>query len=132
MNQFRSSLQIFNSLKSCRQFSQVSGLNDVVIVSAARTPVGSFLGSLATVHATKLGSTAIEAAVERAGIPKDAVQEVYMGNVLQASQGQAPARQATLGAGLNLGTPCTTVNKVCASGMKSVMLASTWALLAPP
>jgi len=124
MNQFRSSLQIFNSLKSCRQFSQVSGLNDVVIVSAARTPVGSFLGSLATVPATKLGSTAIEAAVERAGIPKDAVQEVYMGNVLQASQGQAPARQATLGAGLNLGTPCTTVNKVCASGMKSVMLAS--------
>lgn len=124
MNQFRSSLQIFNSLKSCRHFSQVSGLNDVVIVSAARTPVGSFLGSLSTVPATKLGSTAIEAAVERAGIPKDAVQEVYMGNVLQAAQGQAPARQATLGAGLNLGTPCTTVNKVCASGMKAVMLAS--------
>lgn len=124
MQQFRSSLQVLKSLNSCRQFSQVSGLNDVVIVSAARTPVGSFLGSLATVPATKLGSTAIEAAVERAGIPKDAVQEVYMGNVLQAAQGQAPTRQATLGAGLNIGTPCTTINKVCASGMKSVMLAS--------
>jgi len=124
MQQFRSSLKIFNSLKSCRHFSQVSGLNEVVIVSAARTPVGSFLGSLATVPATKLGSVAIEAAVQRAGIEKDAVQEVYMGNVLQGFQGQAPTRQATLGAGLNLGTPCTTVNKVCASGMKAVMLAA--------
>jgi len=115
---------VLKSLTSCRQFSQVSGLNDVVIASAARTPVGSFLGSLSTVPATKLGSTAIAAAVERAGIPKDAVQEVYMGNVLQGGQGQAPARQATLGAGLSLSTPCTTINKVCASGMKAIMLAS--------
>jgi len=125
MQPFRSTIQVLSSFKkSCRSFSQVSGLNDVVIASAARTPVGSFLGSLSTVPATKLGSVAIEAAVERAGIPKDAVDEVYMGNVLQGFQGQAPTRQATLGAGLKLDTPCTTINKVCASGMKSVMLAT--------
>merc|ERR1712002_656112 len=116
--------QILKQLHSCRSFSQISGLNDVVIASAVRTPVGSFLGSLAPVPAVQLGATAIKAAVEKAGIPRDAVQEVVMGNVLQGFQGQAPARQATLGAGLSVGTPCTTVNKVCASGMKAIMLAS--------
>uniref|UniRef100_A0A6I8R4R7 acetyl-CoA C-acetyltransferase n=1 Tax=Xenopus tropicalis TaxID=8364 RepID=A0A6I8R4R7_XENTR len=99
-------------------------LNEVVIASAARTPIGSFQGSLSSLPATKLGSIAIKAAVERAGIPGDEVKEVYMGNVLQAGQGQAPSRQATLGAGLAISTPTTTINKVCASGMKSIMLAA--------
>lgn len=98
--------------------------NDVVIVSAVRTPIGSFRSSLASLVAPKLGAIAVQGAVEKAGIPKDAVQEVYMGQVLQGGAGQAPARQAALGAGLNISTPCTTVNKVCASGMKSIMLAS--------
>lgn len=93
-------------------------------MSAVRTPIGSFLGSLRDVSATKLGSIAIEAAVKRASIPANAVQEVYMGCVLQAGGGQAPSRQAALGAGLSLSTPTTTVNKVCASGMKSVMMAA--------
>uniref|UniRef100_A0A6I8SJQ5 acetyl-CoA C-acetyltransferase n=1 Tax=Xenopus tropicalis TaxID=8364 RepID=A0A6I8SJQ5_XENTR len=97
---------------------------EVVIASAARTPIGSFQGSLSSLPATKLGSIAIKAAVERAGIPGDEVKEVYMGNVLQAGQGQAPSRQATLGAGLAISTPTTTINKVCASGMKSIMLAA--------
>uniref|UniRef100_A0A2R5LD24 acetyl-CoA C-acetyltransferase n=1 Tax=Ornithodoros turicata TaxID=34597 RepID=A0A2R5LD24_9ACAR len=99
-------------------------LNEVVIVSFARTPLGSFRSSLAPVPATKLGSVAIQAAVERAGIKKEHVQEVYMGNVLSSGCGQAPARQAALGAGLPQSTPCTTVNKVCASGMKAIMLAA--------
>uniref|UniRef100_A0A8B9LCQ4 acetyl-CoA C-acetyltransferase n=1 Tax=Astyanax mexicanus TaxID=7994 RepID=A0A8B9LCQ4_ASTMX len=98
--------------------------SEVVIVSAVRTPIGSFRGSLASVPATKLGSIAIKGAVEQAGIPLEEVKEVYMGNVLQAGEGQAPTRQALLGAGLPLSTPATTINKVCASGMKSVMLAS--------
>ncbi|WAR06863.1 THILA-like protein [Mya arenaria] len=97
---------------------------DVVIVSAVRTPVGSFLSRLAPLTAPQLGSIAIKNAVERAGIAPDAVQEVYMGNVLQGMEGQAPCRQATLGAGLPIITPTTTVNKVCASGMKSVMMAA--------
>lgn len=107
-----------------RGLAQVSGLNDVVIASAVRTPVGSFLGSLASLPAPKLGSAAIEGAIEKAGIPKDVVQEVYMGNVLQGMEGQAPCRQATLGAGLPISTPTTAINKVCASGMKSVMMAA--------
>ncbi|XP_035216953.1 acetyl-CoA acetyltransferase, mitochondrial-like [Stegodyphus dumicola] len=98
--------------------------NDVVIASAIRTPIGSFRSSLAPLTAPKLGAVAIQGAVNAAGIPKEAVQEVYMGQVLQAGAGQAPARQAALGAGLQISTPCTTVNKVCASGMKSVMLAT--------
>jgi len=85
--------------------------------------MGSFLGSLATVSATALGATAIRGAVERAGIRPEDVEEVFMGNVLQAGLGQAPARQAALGAGLTHEVPCTTVNKVCASGMKSLALA---------
>lgn len=107
-----------------RNLTQISGLNDVVIVSAVRTPIGSFQGCLADVPATQLGSIAIRNAVEKAGIPKDAVKEVYMGNVLQGMGGQAPSRQATLGAGLPVSTPTTTINKVCASGMKSIMMAA--------
>jgi acetyl-CoA C-acetyltransferase len=95
---------------------------EVYIVSVARTPIGSFLGAFSNVSATDLGATAIKGAVEKAGVnPKD-VQEVFMGNVLQAGVGQAPARQAALKAGLSNTVPSTTINKVCASGMKSVML----------
>ncbi len=97
-------------------------MKEVVIVSAVRTPMGSFMGSLSGVPATELGSIAIKGAVERAGIDPTVVDEVFMGNVLQAGVGQAPARQAALGAGLSDEVPCTTVNKVCASGMKSIML----------
>ena len=93
-------------------YSTASGLNDVVIVSAVRTPMGSFRSSLASVPAPQLGAIAIKAAVERAGIDPKAVQEVYMGNVCQAAEGQAPTRQATLFAGLDKSTPCTTINKV--------------------
>ncbi|XP_046835440.1 acetyl-CoA acetyltransferase, mitochondrial isoform X1 [Vespa crabro] len=107
-----------------RAYSSKIKLNDVVIVSAARTPMGSFLGSLSNLSATKLGAVAIKAAIERASIDKDRVKEVYMGNVCQAYLGQAPARQATLFAGLPKSTICTTINKVCASGMKSIMLAA--------
>ncbi|KAJ7320150.1 hypothetical protein JRQ81_019661 [Phrynocephalus forsythii] len=107
-----------------RGYSSQRGLNEVVIVSAVRTPIGSFQGSFLSYPATKLGSVAIKGAIERAGIPAQEVKEVYMGNVIQAGQGQAPARQATLGAGLPVSTPCTTVNKVCASGMKSIMMAA--------
>ncbi len=99
-------------------------LNDpVVIVSAARTPMGAFQGELKDLAAPQLGAAAIRAAVERAGIKPDRVQEVIMGCVLPAGQGQAPARQAALGAGLPLSTGSTTVNKMCGSGMKAAMLA---------
>jgi acetyl-CoA C-acetyltransferase len=97
-------------------------LKTVYILSAVRTPMGSFLGGLSSISATKLGSIAIKAAVERSGVSVDHIDEVFMGNVLQAGVGQAPARQAALGAGLGQDVPCTTVNKVCASGMKSIML----------
>uniref|UniRef100_A0A8C4ZKD7 acetyl-CoA C-acetyltransferase n=2 Tax=Gadus morhua TaxID=8049 RepID=A0A8C4ZKD7_GADMO len=107
-----------------RTYSSRPTLNEVVIVSAVRTPMGSFRGSLAAVPATKLGSIAIRGAIDKAGIPVEEVKEVYMGNVLQAGEGQAPTRQALLGAGCTLGTPATTINKVCASGMKSIMLAA--------
>jgi acetyl-CoA C-acetyltransferase len=93
----------------------------VVIVSAARTPIGSFLGSLSSVTATKLGSVAIKGALDKIKLDASKVQEVYMGNVVQAGVGQAPARQAALGAGIPESVPCTTVNKVCASGMKAVI-----------
>jgi len=95
----------------------------IVIVSAARTPMGAFQGELKSFAAPELGAAAIRAAVERAKIGVDEVQEVIMGCVLPAGQGQAPARQASLGAGLPLGTGCTTVNKMCGSGMKAAMLA---------
>jgi acetyl-CoA C-acetyltransferase len=100
-------------------------VSEVVIVGAARTPIGAFLGGLAPLAAPKLGAIAIRAALERSGIADDKIDEVYMGNVVQAGVGQAPARQAALGAGLPQSVPCTTVNKVCGSGLKSVMLASS-------
>ncbi|HCC65146.1 MAG TPA: acetyl-CoA C-acetyltransferase [Flavobacteriales bacterium] len=96
--------------------------NTVYIVSAVRTPMGSFQGKLASVPATRLGSIAIEGALKHAGLEASAVQEVFMGQVLQAGVGQAPARQAALGAGVGQDVPCTTVNKVCASGMKAIAL----------
>ena len=96
----------------------------VVIVAAARTPIGSFMGSLSTVAAPQLGATAIKGALDKIKLDPALVEEVFMGNVVQAGLGQAPARQAALFAGLPNVVPCTTVNKVCASGMKSVMLAA--------
>jgi acetyl-CoA C-acetyltransferase len=95
-------------------------MRHTMIVSAARTPVGSFQGALASVPGTKLGSIAIKAAVERSGLKPADVQEVYMGCVLTAAIGQAPARQAALGAGLPIAVPCTTIGKVCGSGLRSV------------
>ena len=96
----------------------------VVIVGAARTAMGGFQGDFKSVTAPELGAAAIRAAVERAGIGREDVQEVIMGNVLSAGQGQAPARQAALGAGLPPGVGCTTINKMCGSGMKAAMLAN--------
>lgn len=95
----------------------------IVIVAAARTPMGGFQGELQGAAAHELGAAAIRAAVERAGLAADQVEEVIMGNVLQAGQGQAPARQAALGAGLPLSVGCTTINKMCGSGMKAAMFA---------
>ncbi len=99
-------------------------MKEVYIVSAVRTPMGSFLGALSTVPATVLGSTAIKGALEKGNVNPSIIDEVFMGNVLQANVGQAPARQAAMGAGLSENVPCTTVNKVCASGMKSIALAA--------
>ncbi|MEN9999629.1 MAG: hypothetical protein RI922_2619 [Bacteroidota bacterium] len=94
---------------------------EVYIVAAARTPMGAFLGGLSTIPATQLGSVAIKGALEKGNVKAELIDEVFMGNVLQAGVGQAPARQAALGAGLGNNVPCTTVNKVCASGMKAIM-----------
>lgn len=99
-------------------------MKEVVIVSAVRTPMGSFGGSLSSVPATTLGGIAIKGALEKVSLSADKVDEVYMGNVLQANLGQAPARQAAMAAGLTQEVPCTTINKVCSSGMKSIMLAA--------
>src|SRR5512147_1962134 len=96
----------------------------IVIVSAARTPMGGFQGELKGFSAPELGSAAIRAAVERARLKPEEVQEVIMGCVLPAGQGQAPARQASLGAGLPPAAGCTTVNKMCGSGMKAAMFAN--------
>src|SRR6185436_16197212 len=93
----------------------------VYIASIARTPVGSFLGALSSLAAPLLGATAIRAAVSRAGIKPEQVDEVLMGNVLSAGIGQAPARQAALGAGLPHAVPCTTVSKVCGSGLQAII-----------
>jgi acetyl-CoA C-acetyltransferase len=98
--------------------------NEVYIVSAVRTPIGSFNGGLSRISAPKLGAVAIKGALEKIGLDPKEVEEVFMGNVLSAGMGQAPARQAAIFAGIDQGTPCTTVNKVCASGMKAVMLAA--------
>ena len=97
--------------------------DDVVICSAVRTPIGKFMGAISSVPSTMLGSVAIRAAVERAGANPEWIDEVLMGCVLSANLGQAPARQAAIAAGLQVSTPATTVNKVCGSGLKSVMLA---------
>jgi len=99
-------------------------MKEVVIVSAVRTPMGSFAGTLSSISATMLGATAIKGSIEKAGINKDIIDEVYMGNVLQANLGQAPAKQAAIFAGLSKDIPCTTINKVCSSGMKSIMIAA--------
>jgi len=96
-------------------------MEEVYIISAVRTPIGSFGGSLSGFTAVELGSKAIKGALDKAGVSSDQVNEVFMGNVISAGLGQAPARQAAIGAGLGYNVPCTTVNKVCASGMKSVM-----------
>src|SRR3954447_5370366 len=95
----------------------------IVIISAARTPMGAMQGDLKEFTAPQLGAAAVRAAVERSGVKAEQVQEVIMGCVLAAGQGQAPARQAALGAGLPLSTGCTTVNKMCGSGMKAAMFA---------
>ncbi len=102
---------------------------EVVVVSAVRTPIGSFGGSLAEVPATKLGAAAIQGALSKAGVKPEDVNEVIMGSVLQANLGQAPARQAAKFAGMPNEVACTTVNKVCASGMKAIMMAAQDILL---
>jgi len=99
-------------------------MKEVVIVSVARTPIGSFLGSLATISAPKLGAIAIKGALNKINLDPTLIDEVYMGNVISAGLGQAPARQAAIFAGIPNTVPCTTINKVCASGMKSIMLAA--------
>lgn len=97
-------------------------MKEVYIVAAVRTPMGSFNGTLSNIAAPKLGAVAIKGALDKIGLDKNEVQEVYMGNVIQANLGQAPARQAAIFAGLSENIPCTTINKVCASGMKATML----------
>ena len=99
-------------------------MKDIVIVAAKRTPMGSFGGSLSTVPATNLGGFAIKGALDSIDLDANLVDEVFMGNVLQANLGQAPSRQAAILAGINENTPCTTINKVCASGMKAIFLAA--------
>lgn len=104
-------------------------MKDVFIVAAVRTPMGSFNGQLSSIPATKLGAIAIKGGLTRAGVKPEQVDEVYFGNVLQAGLGQAPSRQAAIFAGIPNTVPCTTVNKVCASGMKSVALAASSIML---
>ncbi len=104
---------------------QVVPVIDVVILGAARTPIGAYLGGLSSLSAPQLGAVAIRCALERAGAKSSDVDEVYIGNAVQAGVGQAPARQASLLAGIPESVPCTTINKVCGSGLKSVMLASS-------
>ncbi|EAY28999.1 acetyl-CoA acetyltransferase [Microscilla marina ATCC 23134] len=99
-------------------------MKEVYIISAVRTPIGSFMGSLSSLTATQLGAAAIKGALEKAGVDASEVQEVFMGNVLSAGLGQAPAKQAALYAGISNTVPCTTVNKVCASGIKSISFAA--------
>src|SRR5436190_10830629 len=99
-------------------------MKDIVILGGARTPIGSFLGTLAALPAPKLGSIAIKCALENSGVQADQIQQVIMGNVLQAAVGQAPARQAGIGAGIPVSAGAVTVNKVCGSGLKSVMFAA--------
>lgn len=114
-----------------RQFSNQRSavLNEVVIVDAVRTPIGSFQSSLSSQSATQLGGVAVKGLLDRTGIAPDKVNEVYMGNVCSAGLGQAPARQAAIFAGLPEKTICTTVHKVCASGLKAVTLATQTLML---
>lgn len=95
---------------------------EIVIVSAVRTPIGGFLGNLSTIPATQLGAIAIRGAIDKINLDSSLIEEVFMGNVLQANEGQAPAKQASLGSGIPDTVPCTTINKVCASGMKAVII----------
>ncbi len=104
-------------------------MQEVYIVSAVRTPIGSFGGQLSGITAVQLGSTAIKGALEKAGVSADQVDEVYYGNVVSAGLGQAPARQAAVGAGIGYNVPCTTVNKVCSSGMKTAMIGAQTIML---
>ncbi|MEQ8714303.1 MAG: acetyl-CoA C-acyltransferase [Cyclobacteriaceae bacterium] len=104
-------------------------MQEVYIVSAVRTPIGSFGGQLSGITAVQLGSTAIKGALEKAGVSADQVDEVYYGNVVSAGLGQAPARQAAIGAGIGYNVPCTTVNKVCSSGMKTAMIGAQTIML---
>jgi acetyl-CoA C-acetyltransferase len=97
---------------------------DPILISAVRTPIGRFLGALSSLSATDLGARAMRAAVERAGIAVGDIDEVLMGNVVSAGEGQAPARQAALGGGIPADVPAVTINKVCGSGLKAVMLAA--------
>lgn len=99
-------------------------MKEVVIVSVARTPIGSFLGSLSNISATKLGAIAIKGALQKINLSPSLIDEVYMGNVVSAGLGQAPAKQAAIFAGIPNTVPCTTINKVCSSGMKSIMIAA--------
>tara|TARA_R110002124_G_scaffold107047_3_gene259271 strand:+ start:2560 stop:3735 length:1176 start_codon:yes stop_codon:yes gene_type:complete len=99
-------------------------MKEVVIVSVARTPIGSFMGSLSSIPAPKLGAVAIKGALSKINLKPEMVEEVFMGNVVSAGLGQAPARQAAIFAGIPNTVPCTTINKVCSSGMKSIMLAA--------
>jgi acetyl-CoA C-acetyltransferase len=101
---------------------KIKDMKEVYIISAARTPIGSFGGSLASISATQLGSIAIKGAISKAGIDPKLIQEVFFGNVISSGLGQAPATQVAVGAGLGYEIPCTLVNKVCASGMKAIML----------
>lgn len=104
-------------------------MQEVYIVSAVRTPIGSFGGGLSGLTAVQLGSTAIKGALDKAGVSADQVEEVYYGNVASAGLGQAPARQAAIGAGIGYNVPCTTVNKVCSSGMKTAMIGAQTIML---
>src|SRR5215212_8868853 len=99
-------------------------MKEIVILGGARTPIGSFLGTLAALPAPKLGSIAIKCALENSGVRPEQIQQVIMGNVLQAGVGQAPARQAGIGAGIPVAAGAVTVNKVCGSGLKSIMYAA--------
>ncbi|KAJ3209719.1 erg10, acetyl-CoA C-acetyltransferase [Dinochytrium kinnereticum] len=110
--------------RAARTYATNSALNEVVVVSAVRTPVGSFQKSLAKLSATDLGSIAIRGAIDKAGLTPADIEEVYMGNVVSSGVGQAPARQATLKAGCPESTEATTINKVCASGLKAVIFAT--------
>ncbi|GBC00931.1 hypothetical protein RclHR1_04000012 [Rhizophagus clarus] len=107
-----------------RGYSTISGINQVVIASAVRTPVGCFNGSLKKLSAPELGAIATKGALEKSHLKPEQIEEVYFGNVLQANLGQSPARQVAIKAGLPASTEATTINKVCASGMKAVILAA--------